>query len=112
MEALKAQHSRRVLNTAGFGGYLITQQIPVFIDGRAELYGGQFVVDTLNAFALKDVDLFLALLKTNDIDATILTSRTPAVKLLDHLPGWKRIYADDYAVVHVRTAAATIKSLH
>jgi len=112
VEALKAHHSRRILNTAGFGGYLITQQMPVFIDGRAELYGGQFVVDTLNAFALKDVDLFLALLKTNDIDATILTSRTPAVKLLDHLPGWKRIYADDYAVVHVRTAAATIKSLH
>jgi hypothetical protein len=111
VEALKAQHSRRVLNTAGFGGYLITQQIPVFIDGRAELYGGQFVVDTLNAFALKDVDQFLALLKTNDIDATLLTSSTPAVKLLDHLPGWKRIYADERAVVHVRAAAKT-ESLH
>jgi len=113
VEALKAQHPRRVLNTAGLGGYLITQRIPVFIDGRAELYGAQYVVDTLNAFALKDVDLFLNLLKTNDIDATLLTSNTPAVKLLDHLPGWKRVYADDRAVVHVRTATtAKTESLH
>ena len=113
VEALKAQHPRRVLNTAGFGGYLITQQVPVFIDGRAELYGERFVVDTLNAFALKDVDLFLNLLKTNGIDATLLTSNTPAVKLLDRLPGWKRVYADDRAVVHVRTAiTAKTESLH
>jgi hypothetical protein len=24
------------------------------------------------------------------------------VALLDHLPGWRRLYADDIAVVHVR----------
>lgn len=113
VDALKAQHPRRVLNTAGLGGYLITQRVPVFIDGRAELYGTRFVVDTLNAVALKDIDLFLNLLKTNDIDATLLTSNTPAVKLLDHLPGWKRIYGDDLAVVHVRTAiTAKTESLH
>ncbi|CAM5448783.1 Glycosyltransferase RgtA/B/C/D-like domain-containing protein OS=Afipia felis OX=1035 GN=NCTC12722_03049 PE=4 SV=1 [Afipia felis] len=104
VEALKTHHPRRIFNTAGFGGYLITQQIPVFIDGRAELYGERFVVDTLNAAALKDVDLFLNLLKANDIDATLLTSNTPAVKLLDRLPGWKRVYTDDRAVVHIRSA--------
>jgi hypothetical protein len=26
--------------------------------------------------------------------------------LLDHLPGWRRLYADDIAVVHVRQRAA------
>ena len=26
----------------------------------------------------------------------------PAVVLLDHLSGWRRLYADDIAVVHVR----------
>jgi hypothetical protein len=25
--------------------------------------------------------------------------------LLDHLPGWQRLYSGDVAVVHVRTAA-------
>jgi len=27
---------------------------------------------------------------------------TPAIALLDHLPGWTRLYADEYAVVHRR----------
>lgn len=111
VEALKAQHPRRVLNTAGLGGYLITQNIPVFIDGRAELYGERFVVDTLNAFALKDVGGFLSLLNTYDIDATLLTSNTPAIKLLDRLPGWQRIYADDRAVVHQRVAPKSAEDL-
>jgi hypothetical protein len=26
--------------------------------------------------------------------------------LLDHLPGWKRLYADDIAVIHVRDDGA------
>jgi hypothetical protein len=34
----------------------------------------------------------------------LLTPSTPATKLLDHLDGWQRVYADDNAVVHVRTA--------
>jgi len=33
---------------------------------------------------------------------TLLPPNRPAVVLLDHLPGWRRLYADDVAVVHVR----------
>ena len=36
------------------------------------------------------------------IDATLLTPDLPATKVMDHLAGWKRLYADDIAVVHVR----------
>ena len=32
-----------VLNSEGFGGYLIFRGIPTFIDGRAELYGNAFL---------------------------------------------------------------------
>ena len=44
------------------------------------------------------------------IDATLLAPESPAARLLDHMQGWKRLYADDTAVIHVRTdqpAAAT-----
>jgi hypothetical protein len=44
----------------------------------------------------------LSLLDTYKIDATLLTPTLPATKVLDHLPGWKRLYADGIAVVHVR----------
>jgi hypothetical protein len=32
----------------------------------------------------------------------VLALSTPAVALLDRLPNWKRAYADDVAVVHLR----------
>ena len=34
---------------------------------------------------------------------TLLPPGTPAIALLDRMPGWKRIHADDIAVVHART---------
>ena len=36
------------------------------------------------AVQLKDVNLFLDMLKNYDIDAVLLTAMTPAAQLLDH----------------------------
>jgi hypothetical protein len=103
---LKEHRAERVFNDYNFGGYLISQGVPPFIDGRAELYGEAFVVNTFHALALKNVDKFLGLLDTYKIDATLLSPETPAVRLLDHLDGWQRIYTDDVAVVHTRKPGA------
>ena len=102
VDALKAHGVKRVLNDLPFGGYLIWRQVPVFVDGRAELYGEKFEMDYYRALQLKDVDGFLGLLKTYDIDAVMLEPATPAVQLLDRLNGWRRVYADGDVVVHVR----------
>ena len=85
-----------------FGGYLIWRQMPVFIDGRAELYGEKFTMAYYNALELKDVSQFLGLLKDYDIDGLLLQPGTPAAGLLDHLGNWRRVYADDVAVLYVR----------
>jgi hypothetical protein len=37
---------------------------------------------------------------------TLIAPERPAAILLDHLPGWRRLYADDIAVVHVRSGPA------
>jgi hypothetical protein len=105
VDVLKQRHARRIFSTAPFGGYLVSRDIKAFIDGRAELYGEQFVMDYFDAVEAKDVDLVLHLLETYQIDATLLNPTLPATKLLDHLPGWKRVYTDDIAVIHVRDAA-------
>ncbi len=102
VDALKASHAKRVLNDAFFGGYLISRDIPVFIDGRAELYGEQFVMKYFHALFLKDVNALYDLLKVYDIDALLLKKDTPASLLVDHLDGWQRVYADETAVLHVR----------
>ena len=103
VDALKAHNPKRVLNDLPFGGYLIWRQMPVFIDGRAELYGEAFEMAYYRAMQLKDVNQFLDILKKWDIEAVLLTPGTPAVGLLDHIGGWRRAYADDNAVLHVRT---------
>jgi hypothetical protein len=104
VEVLKEKNPRHILNDLPFGGYLISQGLPVFIDGRAELYGERFEMAYYRALELKDVNLFLDTLKSYDIDAVLLTPSTPAAGLLDHLDGWQRVYSDETAVLHIRTA--------
>jgi hypothetical protein len=102
VEKLKELKAQRVLNDYYFGGYLIFQGIPTFIDSRAELYGPVFLTRYLRAIWLEDLPDFVRLLDEYMIDTTLLFPSTQAVDMLDRLRGWERIYADDVAVVHVR----------
>jgi hypothetical protein len=94
-----------VLNDYSFGGYLIFAGIPTFIDGRGELFGGQFIERYNRDLSLADLRDFLKLLDEYKFSATLLAPDTPAVALLDRLPDWQRVYSDDIAVVHKRIAA-------
>jgi hypothetical protein len=102
VDVLKSRNPKRVLNDLQFGGYLIWRGVPVFVDGRAELYGEQFEMNFFKALQLKDVNLLFEILKRYDIDAVMLTPATPAAGLLAHLAGWERIHADEHAVVYLR----------
>lgn len=103
--ALRAHGATRVFNDYGFGGYMIWAGGPApFIDGRAELYGEQFALDHLHSTSLADPAGFARLLADWKIDATIMYPTTPAARLLDHVDGWQRVFANDIAVVHVRIA--------
>jgi hypothetical protein len=102
VDVLQKRQAKRIFSTSPFGGYLVFRDIKAFIDGRAELYGEKFVMDYFDAVTAKDVDTLLHLLDTYQIDATLLTPTLPATKVLDHLPGWKRLYADDISVIHIR----------
>jgi hypothetical protein len=114
VDALQKRHAERIFSTSPFGGYLLSRDIKAFIDGRAELYGEKFVIDYFDAVTAKDVDTLLRLFDTYRIDATLLTPDLPATKFMDHLAGWKRLYADGIAVVHVRddqNAASAVPEL-
>jgi hypothetical protein len=102
LEKIKEAKSGRIFNDYPFGGYLIYRGIPPFIDSRAELYGPAFLTRYARAIRLEDLADFVRLLDEYKIDTTLLFPSTQAVGLLDRLPEWDRIYADDVAVVHVR----------
>jgi hypothetical protein len=93
---------RPVLNEFAFGGYLTYVGVAPFIDGRAELYGRAFLMRHHRAIMLQDLPDFLRLLDEYNIAATLLAPTTPAVALLDRLPGWRRVHGDNIAVVHRR----------
>ena len=41
-----------------------------------------------------------------NIDATLMRTQSAANKLLDHIDGWQKVYADDIATIHVRKVGA------
>ena len=90
-----------VLNSEGFGGYLIFRGIPTFIDGRAELYGNAFL-DRYLAAERGGEPALAAVLDAYGITWTLLAPQQAATSRLDSLPGWHRVYADAFAVIHAR----------
>jgi hypothetical protein len=90
-----------VYNSEAFGGYLLFRGVPSFIDGRVELYGDAFVTEDFQAENGKEAAL-TALLARYRIGWTLLLPQAGAVGVLDRLPGWQRVYADDQAVIHRR----------
>jgi hypothetical protein len=92
-----------VLNDYSFGGYLIFKGVRPFIDARADMYGDRFLSTYSAAMRPEGAAAFKQIVSTYGVRWTILGARSPALTYLDTLPGWRRIYADSVAVVHVRT---------
>ena len=89
-----------VFNSEAYGGYLIFSGVPVFIDGRIEMYGNDFLAAYIAA-EQGDTTTLSGLLDRYHIEWTLLRAGSPAVAALDRLPGWRRAYADDQSVIHV-----------
>jgi len=90
-----------VLNGYGFGGYLIWSGVRPFIDGRADMYGGD-MLELYRKLYAGDPATGEAALKRYDAAWTIFRPNAEVVAALDRQPGWRRLYTDEYAVVHVR----------
>lgn len=88
-----------VMNHYDFGGPLVLSGIRTFIDGRSDqLFLGGFARSYMTGpdteQGMKDV------LAKYDIRWTIFPPGDPRVALLDKLKGWRRAFADEFAVVH------------
>lgn len=110
LKAIDPAKAGPILNDYDFGAYLDFVGVAPFIDGRTELYGADFVLRYDRALGLQDLPGFLKLLDQYRFGATLLAPSTPAVALLDRLPEWHRVYADDIAVVHVRRGVNPAKA--
>ncbi len=93
-----------VLNDYAFGGYLIFNDVRPFIDSRAELYGEKFL-DRYAKIVHPDKPALEAALAGFRVRWTIFAADNPAAGTMDTLGGWHRLYADRWAVVHVKDSA-------
>jgi hypothetical protein len=96
-----AERAKPVLNDYGFGAYLIAHGDRPFIDSRADLYGDRFLSAFREISDLNEVALTAALDRFH-VAWTIFPPDSPVLLLLDHLPGWRRLFSEPAAVVHVR----------
>jgi len=101
--AQRAGLSGPVFNSEAFGGYLIFRGIPTMIDGRAEMYGNDFLAE---AYAAEQGDetAVARLLAAHPVTWAMLIPDTGAAGVLAHQPGWQRVYDDRYAIVYRRVA--------
>jgi hypothetical protein len=99
-----AQRAQPVFNDYAFGGLLMLEGIKPFIDARAELYHDDFLGAYLEMMHPDRAALEEAF-RRYGITWTILATGSPAVAVLDMLPGWRRVYADRFAVIHIREDA-------
>jgi hypothetical protein len=87
-----------MLNSYGFGGYLIFSGIQPLIDGRVDLYGNEFLQRYFSAMRLTDENDAKALLKQYDVRWALLRPHAPIAFMLK-TDGWVELYRDDNAIV-------------
>lgn len=92
-----------VLNGYSFGGPLILDGIRPYIDGRADMYGDDFTLDFI-AMMRGDMARFHRADRRWRFRWIIVPPKIRLVPKLDREPGWRRLYADKWAVVYVRAA--------
>jgi len=93
--------SGKMLNTYGYGGYLVSQGLPTFIDGRGDLYerGGVFG-DYMHLTQLKPGAF--GILRNYDISVCLLERDEPLSTVLLDSPNWRRVYVDKTSAIFVR----------
>jgi hypothetical protein len=90
-----------VFNEDVLGGFLIWHGIKPFIDSRQEMVTDAFF-ENYSRMCDPDRDTIVRTFARYNIQWTILLPTNPANAVLDSLPGWRVLYADPSAVVHVR----------
>lgn len=93
------------LNAQIFGGYLILQGIPVFIDGRVDMYGEKRFIEFIDLIKLKDEERVEAELSRWQIQWALLTPTTRLSVYLSHHPKWRVVYQDEHSIAFIRREA-------
>lgn len=93
-----------IYNRYGWGGYLIRRlhgEYPVYIDGRADVYGDKFMYEAFNTHDggngwTESLDRF-------SIRTVLISPEVPLASLLRNDKQWRKVYEDEQAVIFTRS---------
>jgi hypothetical protein len=87
-------------NSYNWGGYLIWRGLPVFVDGRADVYGDPFLFYYLQAFEVGRN--WREPLNDYQVQYVLMEKDAPLMTLLQASGQWREVYSDDVAQIFVR----------
>lgn len=87
-------------NSYNWGGYLIWRGLPVFVDGRADVYGDEFLFYYLQAFEVQQN--WQEPLSDFDVSYVLMERDSPLMTVLAASGEWQEAYRDDIAQIFVR----------
>jgi hypothetical protein len=99
---IKANHPNgNLFNTYNWGGYILWNlpEYPVFIDGRADLYGSELIGQWHDV--VQGRENALQILDDWKVNIVLLEPGWPIIRILE-LDGWKIAYRDEKSVVFLR----------
>ncbi len=83
---------KRIYNEYAWGGYFIWRGIPSFIDGRADLFGDEFIYLYMGTY--NGGPNWEQLLNDYDIELILIRKNSPLSVLLQTSPNWELLYED------------------
>lgn len=97
-----------LFNTYGWGGYLIWNLYPdykVFIDGRADLYGDEYMREFLATYNADP--RWEKRLRESNVNIALVETNSPISSALSENPEWKLVLRTDLESLFARQAATT-----
>jgi hypothetical protein len=108
VEALNAARpDGKLFNSYNWGGYLslFAPAYPVFVDGRTDVYGDEFLTQDYYRTAV-GAPGWQETLARYDIGVVLVEPQTGLAYALRDTPGWRVAYEDDLAVLFVAESSA------
>lgn len=90
----------KLFNDYGFGGYLIWKGIPVYIDGRADLYRYNNIFLSYVEAPQKWGGKLSQFIRKTGASAALVYRHGQFDRALEESSDWRRVYADDNAAVY------------
>lgn len=93
-----------IYNRYGWGGYLIRRfhgEYPVYIDGRADVYGDKFMYEAFNTY--DGGTGWFEPLDRLSIRTVLISPDAPLASLLRSDNQWQKVYEDDQAIIFTRS---------